>query len=70
MSNNYIEYGSNSDRNKTRSVEEYLNKIRPYLKDNIKSLKKSNTWEIQLKIVNNFIFTVDNDEVACNVFEK
>ena len=31
-SNNYIEYESNGDRNKTPSVEEYLNKVRPYLK--------------------------------------
>ena len=31
--NNYIEYESNSDKNKTLSVEEYLNKIRPFLKD-------------------------------------
>ena len=31
--NNYIEYKSYSDRNKTRSVEEYLNKVRLYLKD-------------------------------------
>ena len=30
LSNNYIEYESNSDRNKTLSVEEYLNKIRSY----------------------------------------
>ena len=29
-SNNYIECESNSDRNKTLSVEEYLNKIKPY----------------------------------------
>ena len=40
-SNNYIEYESNSDRNKTLSVE-YLNKIRPYLKD-MNNLKKSDT---------------------------
>ena len=32
-SNNYIEYKRNSDRNKILSVEEYLNKIRPFLKD-------------------------------------
>ena len=31
-SNNYIEYESNGDRNKTLSAKEYLNKIRPYLK--------------------------------------
>ena len=32
-SNDYIEYKSNGDKNKTLSVEEYLNKISPYLKD-------------------------------------
>ena len=31
-SNNYIEFKSNRDINKTLSVEEYLNKISPYLK--------------------------------------
>ena len=30
-SNNYIEYESNVDRNKTLSVEKYLDKISPYL---------------------------------------
>ena len=30
-SNNYIEYESNGYKNKTLSVEEYLNKTRPYL---------------------------------------
>ena len=61
-SNNYIEYESNSDRNKTLSVEEYLNKITPYLKHIINNLKKSDTWKIQLKIANNFISCIDNDE--------
>ena len=61
-SNNYIEYESNGDRNKTLSVEEYLNKIRPYLKDIINNLKKSDTWKIQLTIANNFISSLDNDE--------
>ena len=61
-SNNYIEYESNGDRNKTLSVEEYLNKIRPYLKDIINNLKKSDTWKIQLAIANNFISSIDNDE--------
>ena len=61
-SNNYIEHESNSDRNKTLSVEEYLNKIRPYLKDILNNLKKSDTWKIQLTIANNFICSIDNDE--------
>ena len=39
--NNYIEYENNGDSNKTLSVEEHLNKIRPYLKDMINNLKKS-----------------------------
>ena len=41
-SNKYAEYESNSGRSKTLSVEEYLNKIRSYLKDFIKKLKKFN----------------------------
>ena len=40
-SNNYIEYKSNSDRYRTLSVEEYLDKITPSLKDIINDLKKS-----------------------------
>ena len=61
-SNNYIEYKSNGDRNKTLLVEEYLNKIRPYLKDIINNLKKCETWKTQLTIANNFISSKDNDE--------
>ena len=45
-SNNYIEYESNGDKNKALSVEEYLNKIRPYLKDIINNLQKFDTWKI------------------------
>ena len=54
-SNNYIEYKSNGDRNKTLSVEEYLSK-------DINNLKKSVTWKIELTIPNNFISSIDNDE--------
>ena len=46
-SNNYIEYGINVDRNKTLSVEEYLNKIRPYLKNIINDLKDSDAWKMK-----------------------
>ena len=44
------------------SVEEYLNKTRPYLKDIINNLEKTDTWKIQLTIVNKFISSTDNDE--------
>ena len=50
MRKNYIEQESNGDRNKTVSVEEYLNKIGPYLKGIINNLKKFETWKIQLRI--------------------
>ena len=50
------------DRNKTSSVEEYLDKVRPYLKDIINNLKKSHTQKIQLTIANNCFSFKDNDE--------
>ena len=44
------------------SAEEYLNKIRPYLKDIVNNLKESGRWKIQLIIANNFISSIYNDE--------
>ena len=61
-SNNYIEYESNRDKNKTLSVGEYLNKIRPYLKEIVNNLKKPDTWKIQLTIAKNFISFIDHAE--------
>ena len=62
-SNRYIEYKSKGDR-KTLSVEEYLNKIKPYLKNITNDLKESGTWKIHLTITINFIsFKDDNDEM-------
>ena len=43
-------------------MEEYLNKIRPYLKYIISNLKKSDTSKIHLTLANNFICFIDNDE--------
>ena len=51
-----------SDRNKILWTEEYLNKIRPYLKDIISDLKKSDTWKIQLTIAINFISSKEKNE--------
>ena len=62
QSNNYIEYKSNGDKNKILSVEEYLNKIWPYLKDIKNDLKKSGSWKIQLTIAINSSSMDDNDE--------
>ena len=60
-SNNYIEYKSKVD-GKTLSLEEHLNRTKPYLKYIISYIKKSNMWKIQLAIAINFISSKDNNE--------
>ena len=60
--NNYIEYESSGDRNNSLSVKEYLDKIKPYLRDIKINLQKSDTWKIQLIIAVNFISSKDIDE--------
>ena len=60
-SNNYNKCERNGGRNKTLSIEKYLNKIWPYLKDIINNLQKSDILKIHLTIANNFI-SIDNDE--------
>ena len=50
MSNDYIEYKSNGDKNRILSVEEYLDKVMPCLKDIVNDPKKSDTWKVQLKV--------------------
>ena len=57
LSNNYIENKSNGDRN-----EEYLNKIRTFLKYIINNLKNSDKLKVQLTIANNFISSIDKNE--------
>ena len=61
-SSNYIKKEGNGDRSKSLSIEEYLNKTRPYLKDVFKNLTKSDTWKFQLAIAINFMLTRDIDE--------
>ena len=57
--NIYIEYESNGDINRNLSLDEYLNKIKPYLRDIIIDLQISDTWKIQLTIAINFISSID-----------
>ena len=71
-SNNYIEFGNNSDRNKTLLIKEYLDENKTYLKD-INSLKKSDIWEIYLTLVIKFISSKDTDEkrnIEIMIYEK
>ena len=68
-SNNYVEYESEGER-KTLLIEEYLNKIKTYLKDIINDLKKSDSWKIQLTIIINFISYKDNNDEECEMHSK
>ena len=45
--NNYIKYESSGDRSKKLLVKEYLDKIKPYLRDIIINLQKSDSWKNQ-----------------------
>ena len=59
---NDIEFDCNDDRDKKLLIQEYLSKVQPYLKDIMINLQKSDTWEIQLTIANNFISSIDIDK--------
>ena len=58
--NNYIDYESNGDKNV--SLDEYLNKIKPYLKDIIIDLQSSSRQKIQLTVAINFVFSTNTEE--------
>ena len=55
---NYIKYERNGDWNN----KEYVDKIKPYLKDIINNLNKSDTWKTQLAIAINFMASKDTEE--------
>ena len=45
-SNNYVEYENNGHKNKSLSIKEYFDEIKPYLKDIKNNLKTSDTLKI------------------------
>ena len=44
--NNYIEYRSNGDKNRNLSLDEYLHKIKPYLRNMRINLQNFDVWKI------------------------
>ena len=60
--NNYIRYESNSDKNRTLSLDEYLDKFNFYFRNMIIYLQSSGIWKIQLIIAINFISSKDSEE--------
>ena len=59
FSSNYIEYESNGNKDKTLFINDYLDKIEPYLDDLIDNHKIQGEWKIQLTIAINFISSKD-----------
>ena len=45
FSSNYIEYESNKDKDKTLSIEEYLDEVKQYLNDSIDGFKTRVEWK-------------------------
>ena len=59
--NTYIEYESDGDKNRSLWLDEYLNKIKPYLRNIINHLQNSDTWKIQLTTAINFSSSRDSE---------
>ena len=53
--NNFVEYKSNSEKDKSVSISGYLNNIREYLRKLISEKRKIGEWKIQLIMKINFI---------------
>ena len=59
---NYIEYESKGDNDDNLPLEEYLNTVRPYLRDMIDNHKAHSEWKIQLIMQIIFVSSLDNNE--------
>ena len=59
---NYIEYESRGNNDDNLSLKEYLNTVRPYLRDMIDNHKVHSEWKIQLVMRIIFVSSLDNNE--------
>ena len=62
FNHNYIEYESKGDKNKNLSPEDYLDIIKPFLRDMINNHKTHGEWKIQLTMQITFISSLDTGE--------
>ena len=62
FNNNYIEYESKGDKNKNLSPEDYLDIIKPFLRDMINNHKTHGEWKIQLTMQITFISSLGTRE--------
>ena len=63
FSSNCIEYKSNGDKDKTLSINDDLDEIKPYLSDIINDLKTQSKWKIHLTMAINFFSSKDLDHI-------
>ena len=63
FNDNYVEYKSDNERDKSISIKTYLDKIREHLRKMINDKKKSGEWKIQLVIKINFISSKNFNDV-------
>ena len=62
FSSNYIEYKSNEDSDKTLSIKDYFDEIKPYLSDIIIDHKTKGEWKIHLTMAIKFFSSKDSEE--------
>ena len=60
--NNYVQYESIRDKDKSLSIKEYIDKIRPYLSDIINDHKTQGEWKVQSTMTINFFSSKDSEE--------
>ena len=63
FSSNYIEYKSNGDKDKTLSIKDYLDEIKPYLSDIINYHKTQGECKIHITMAINFFSSKDSEEI-------
>ena len=63
FSSNYIEYKSNVNKDKTLSIKDYLDEIKPYLSDIINDHKTRGEWKIKLTMGINFFSSKGPEEI-------
>ena len=62
FNNNHIQYESIGDKDKTLTIKEYLDMIRPFLSDIISDHKTQGEWKVHLIIAIDFISSKDSNE--------
>ena len=63
FNDNYVEYKSESERDKSISIKKYPDRIREYLRKMINDKKKIEEWKIQLVLKINFISSKNFNDV-------